>query len=102
MNGFAKFQLAAAAVMMLGVGGWFAWMKVKPRAPLGGACEAALDCVEGTEYCLSPIAGGAGVCTKQCHLDADCGAALVCKQTSIVESSAVGQHEFVTGYCFAR
>ncbi|HET6585348.1 MAG TPA: hypothetical protein VFG69_17940 [Nannocystaceae bacterium] len=106
MNGFAKFKLGVAVVALLGVGVFFLWLKFKPRAPLGGACTAAIDCVEGTEYCLSPVAGGSGVCTKMCRIDADCGGDLVCKETAIVETSVrgsdVSSHEFTTGYCFAR
>jgi hypothetical protein len=105
MSGFAKFQLGLAVVAMLGVGVFFLWLKIKPRSPLGGSCEAAIDCAEGTEYCLSAIEGGHGVCTKMCRIDADCGGALVCKETAIVETSVrgsdVSSREFTTGYCFA-
>jgi hypothetical protein len=106
MSGFAKFQLVMAALLMLGVGVFFLWLKVKPRSPLGGPCEAAIDCAQGTEYCLSSIEGGSGVCTKMCDKDSDCGNGLVCEKTAIVETSVrgsdVSSHEFVTGYCFAR
>jgi len=86
MSVWVKIQLGLAAVALLGVGAFFLWLKFKPRAELGGACNAAIDCREGAEYCLKKSGASKGVCTKQCDTDADCGSGLACERTAILET----------------
>jgi hypothetical protein len=95
------------ALTLAGVGVFLLWMKYKPKSDLGGPCTAAIDCVEGTEYCLHPTDSPQGVCTKSCDVDDECGAGLTCKPTDIVETIVdpdgdVSTHNWKMGYCFAE